>query len=93
MTVSTRYKEPTGNESSQDDFPVAQGVTNVNADDDWRFAAAVAEFGMILRDSPHRGEASTDQVRSLAKGAIGEDPYGLRAEFVELVNLYAGLAE
>jgi Ca-activated chloride channel family protein len=89
MTVATRYKEPTGDESRQDDFQVPRSGASVQADDDWRFAAAVAEFGMILRHSENQGDASIDQVRSLATGALGDDPYGLRAEFVELVGRYA----
>jgi Ca-activated chloride channel family protein len=88
MTVSTRYKAPDGDESTQDDFAVPQDAPRVAADDDWRFAAAVAEFGLILRNSEHKGQASLDQVRSLAGGALGADPYGLRAEFLELVDLY-----
>jgi Ca-activated chloride channel family protein len=91
MTVSTRYKAADGDESKQDDFAVPQGGDKVSADDDWRFAVAVAEFGLILRDSQHRGAASLDQVKSLAEAALGEDPYGLRAEFVELVERYREL--
>jgi Ca-activated chloride channel family protein len=91
MTVSTRYKDPTGAKSKQDDFPVPQDVAAVAADDDWRWAAAVAEFGMILRGSPNKGEANVDQVRQLAQGAVGADPYGLRAEFLDLVDIYASL--
>ncbi|MDR1635433.1 MAG: von Willebrand factor type A domain-containing protein [Bifidobacteriaceae bacterium] len=89
MTVSTRYKDPDGTESKQDDFPAPIDAPDVADDDDWRWAAAVAEFGLILRDSQHKGEATLEQVKSLAGGALGEDPYGLRAEFLELVDLYA----
>ncbi|MDR1266548.1 MAG: von Willebrand factor type A domain-containing protein [Propionibacteriaceae bacterium] len=92
MTVSTRYKEPTGDESVQDDFTVPQDAPGVAEDEDWRFAAAVAEFGMILRGSEHAGEASLSQVKSLAEGALGEDPYGLRAQFLELVDLYEAVS-
>jgi Ca-activated chloride channel family protein len=91
MTVSTRYKDADGDESKQDDFEVPQDQPDVAADEDWRFAAAVAEFGMILRNSPNRGEASIDQVKSLAGDALGADPYGLRAEFLDLVAVYGNL--
>jgi len=54
--------------------------------DRFRFSAAVAEFGMILRNSKHRGNATTADVISLASGARGTDPDGYRAEFIRLVQ-------
>ena len=48
--------------------------------------AAVAEFGMLLRDSPYRGESSFDQVLELAQGSKGADPEGYRSEFIQLVK-------
>jgi Ca-activated chloride channel family protein len=53
---------------------------------DIRFAAAVAAFGMLLRDSEHRGTATFGDVLALAKAGQGDDPGGYRAEFVELVE-------
>ncbi|MCB1096136.1 MAG: von Willebrand factor type A domain-containing protein [Verrucomicrobiae bacterium] len=54
---------------------------------DFQFAAAVAGYGMMLRESPYRGDVSTTMVRQLAEGGLAFDPYGLRREFVELVRL------
>lgn len=56
------------------------------ASDDLRFAAAVAAYGMELRNSPHRGTTSLRLVRQLAKDAEGRDTKGYRAAFIELVD-------
>ena len=60
--------------------------------EDFRFSAAVASFGMLLRGSEHRGAASVDGVLSLARGALGRDPHGDRAEFVSLVEAFRRIA-
>src|SRR6185369_5244836 len=63
LTVRVRYKEPGETTSRQIDFALRDGgETFANASDDFKLAAAVAEFGMILRDSPHRGKASMHDV-------------------------------
>ncbi len=56
------------------------------APSDFRFAAAVAQFGMILRDSPHKGNGTLAGVLETAEEAKGADPAGSRAGFVELVR-------
>ena len=53
---------------------------------DYRFAARVAEFGILLRDNSNKANATYDQVIELAEGAIGKDPEGYRKEFVRLVK-------
>jgi Ca-activated chloride channel family protein len=53
---------------------------------DFAFASAVAGFGMLLRDSPHRGSLTYRAVRELAAPALGDDPDGYRAGFLELVR-------
>lgn len=53
---------------------------------DYRFAASVAEFGILLRDNSNKANATYDQVIELAEGAIGKDPEGYRKEFVRLVK-------
>ena len=57
-----------------------------------RFSSAVAEFGMLLRDSEHRGLASWEQVLDLARGAVGDDPQGHRTEFLVLARSAQQLA-
>ncbi len=87
LTLKLRYKEPTGDTSQERVFPLEDtGTTFENASTNLRFAAAVAEFGMLLRDSAHRGEASLAHVTATAAGALGTDPGGLRAEFLDLVR-------
>ena len=56
------------------------------------FAAAVAEFGMLLRQSEHRGASSYASASALAKRFRGPDPDGYRAEFVRLVELAEAVA-
>ncbi len=87
MTIKFRYKKP--NEE------VSKLITHVLNDkskkleetsSNFRFSAAVAEFGLLLRDSEFKGKANYNQVISLAKGAKGEDSEGYRAEFIRLVE-------
>lgn len=87
LTLKLRYKEPTGDTSQERAFPLEDtGTTFENASTNLRFAAAVAEFGMLLRGSAHRGEATLAHVTATAAGALGTDPGGLRAEFLDLVR-------
>jgi Ca-activated chloride channel family protein len=87
MTVKLRYKEPEGGPSRllTTVLEVSETVWQ-DMDDDFRFACAVAGFGMLLRDSEHKGKASYDMVIELAKGALGRDEEGYRHEFVRLVE-------
>ena len=91
LTLKLRYKAPDGDVSTLMEIPVANKlVTFDNADRDFQFAAAVAAFGMILRDSPYKGTATLDYVletAQAAQGVAGEAPDEHRAEFVELVKL------
>ncbi|MBC8145359.1 MAG: von Willebrand factor type A domain-containing protein, partial [bacterium] len=87
MRVRLRYKLPDSDVSSLIEGPVIdRGVRIERASDDFRFAAAVAEFGMLLRDSRHKGNATYDDVLRLANGAKGLDSYGYRTEFISLVE-------
>ena len=91
MNVNIRYKRPDGEQSVLLSHPVRAPRADARPSDDFRFAAAVAEFGMLLRDSEHRGRSSVDDVLSLARGALGEDPHGHRRAFVRLVEDYRRL--
>lgn len=89
LTLKIRYKQPEGGASKKLEFPLEDsdsGKSVADADADFRWAAAVAEFGMLLRNSRHVGDGSFDAVLELARGAIGDDPQGYRAEFVDLVR-------
>jgi Ca-activated chloride channel family protein len=87
MLLKLRYKQPEGDESKLLHFPVTDGALAFDAaDEDFRFAASVAAFGMLLRKSEHVGSATYDQVMTWASNALGEDPHGYRAEFLDIVR-------
>jgi Ca-activated chloride channel family protein len=93
LTVSFRYKPPTESESRLLSVAVKDRNTRfADASDDFRFSAAVAQFGMILRDSPQRGNVTMAQVIATARSARGEDLHGYRAEFVNLAEMAEMLA-
>ena len=82
-----RYKQPEGDQSVKVEFPVAAEAKRMDqTSDDFRFAAAVAGFGMMLRDSAHKAGLSYDQVLNLAASAAEDDPDAYRAEFIRLVK-------
>ncbi|CAN5421750.1 hypothetical protein BH09PLA1_BH09PLA1_36130 [soil metagenome] len=91
LTVKLRYKAP--------DAPIEQGTSKLlefpvkdpgqpfaNVSKDFKFASSVAAFGMLLRESPYKGNATLDGVIELAQEGRGEDVNGYRAQFIELVR-------
>ena len=87
LTLKLRYKLPDEFISSKVEFPVTDGDGDFDqAEDDFRFAAAVAGFGMNLRRSRYAGSWTLSNVLEVAESSIGGDPHGLRAEFVEMVR-------
>ena len=94
MTVKLRYKQPDGNTSTKVEIPVKGKVLEADeTSDNFRFSAAVAEFGMILRESEYKADATLGQVIELAKEARGEDEEGIRSEFLRLVRLAGTLKD
>jgi Ca-activated chloride channel homolog len=91
MTVKLRYKAPDGDESRLMSVPVKNHTSELSQN--VGFAAAVAEFGMLLRKSAYRGSSSHAEAASLARRFRGSDPDGYRAEFVRLVELAAALSQ
>jgi Ca-activated chloride channel family protein len=91
LTVRLRYKEPKGSTSKLLEQPVSDRTGA--ASEDMRWASAVAEVAMLLRQSEHRGRASWDQVLTLARGARGADEQGYRGEFIGLVETARTLSE
>src|SRR3954471_5638566 len=87
LTLKLRYKEPDGETSRLLTQPVLdESVPLSAASETLRFAAAVAELGLLLRESPHKGRASYEQVAEMASQALGGDPDGDRAGFLQLVH-------
>lgn len=85
LTLSTRYKEPGGDESRLIETPVGEDAVADELSGDMTFAAAVAEFGMILTDSEFKGDSSYESVVELLKAAPLTDAY--REEFFSLVKI------
>jgi Ca-activated chloride channel family protein len=88
-TVKVRYKAPDGDASRLLSTVLANRAQAMTAN--IGFASAVAEFGLLLRQSDHRGTASFESIIARTRTFRGADPEGYRAEFTKLVDLAAGL--
>lgn len=87
MTVKLRYKKPEENTSRLITRILnRQDISQSSVSDNWLFASSVAEFGLLLRDSQYKGNASYQTVLERAQPAKGQDPWGYRAEFIHLVE-------
>lgn len=87
LTVKMRYKEPAENNSKELSVSLIDKINNLdNASADFKFAAAVAEFGLLIRDSEFKQKASFDNLISLARAGKGKDDYGYRAEFIQIAE-------
>jgi Ca-activated chloride channel family protein len=87
MLVKLRYKAPDGDTSKLIKLGlVDKSGSYRKASDDFRFACAVAGFGMMLRESPHKGSLTYETVVELADSAASTDPQGYRREFLTLVH-------
>ena len=94
LTIKLRYKKPDGFKSILIERSVQGKIKDRNElSANFRFSAAVAEFGLLLRDSEFKANASLEQVVELAKSAKGEDEEGYRSEFIKLVQATGGLAK
>ncbi|WP_339497387.1 vWA domain-containing protein [Pseudomonas sp. EA_15y_Pfl1_P101] len=88
--LRVRYKPAAGGESQLIARPISTESTK--ASDDLRFAAAVAAFAQQLKgDGRYTGSMNLQDTAALARSARGDDPFGLRSEFVQLVELAQGL--
>ena len=91
LFIKLRYKDPNGNRSRL----LSHTVMDVEAvpSSDFRFAASVAAFGMVLRDSKYCGEADLAAVLRWARSSVGRDREGYRREFVRMVEEAQRLAD
>ena len=87
LTVNIRYKAPNGDKSRLLDYPVEAAVYQEEMSENLMFAAAVAEFGMVLRDSDYKGTADFSGVMELAESCIRLDTDDYKKEFLELAEL------
>jgi len=89
MTVKIRYKAPDGDVSTLMTTAVADRTQSTP---ELGFAAAVVEFGMLLRDSEFKGASSFSEALALAQRFKGDDPHGHRAEFIRLIGAAEGVS-
>ena len=83
-TVKVRYKEPDENESKEDEYIIDSSYLEKGTGSEFGFASAVAEFGLVLRNSRYKASASLESAADRAKENINNDVY--RAEFVSLAK-------
>lgn len=87
MTIKFRYKPPKEEKSKLIEHPVIDpDISLAETSNNFRFSAAVAGFGMLLRDSKFKGNLTYDAVLELAKASKGKDPESYRSEFIRLVE-------
>jgi Ca-activated chloride channel family protein len=91
--VKMRHKKPDSDTSTLREMPVKDKTVEYGkASEDFQFAAAVASFSMLLKDSPYKGHSNYGLVLELAAAATKHDPGGYRAEFIDLVKQAKSLA-
>lgn len=87
LTIKLRYKKPDGDVSAKMEFPLREENTTFSkSSDSFRFASAVALFGMILRKSEFLKDGDLNQVINIAKNSKGQDSNAYKAEFIDLVK-------
>jgi Ca-activated chloride channel family protein len=87
MTLKLRYKKPDGKKSKLIVHPLKdKNISFTRTSDNFKFSAAVAAFGMLLRDSEFKGNTTYKSVLNLARNGKGKDIFGYRSEFVQLVE-------
>ncbi|WP_246552488.1 vWA domain-containing protein [Vallitalea pronyensis] len=90
MTIKVRYKEPEGHTSQLIEVPV-KDTAFFKPTREFYFASSVVEFGLLLRDSEYKGDASYENVIQRAKANKGDDVEGYRSEFIKMVELAKNL--
>ena len=91
LTVKMRYKDPAGEASKEVVGVLSSGAGPVGMSEDFAFAAAVAEWGLVLRGSQYKGSADLTAALKRAEGSAQYDPGAHRKEFLELVRTTIGL--
>ncbi|PIQ24651.1 hypothetical protein COW36_10950 [bacterium (Candidatus Blackallbacteria) CG17_big_fil_post_rev_8_21_14_2_50_48_46] len=87
LNLKLRYKRPNQEKSELITRPVKDTALALNqTSDDFRFSAAVAGFGLVLRNSAYKGDWSLADSQKLASGAKGEDQHGYRKDFLSLLS-------
>jgi Ca-activated chloride channel family protein len=89
LYVKLRYKEPAEDSSKLVSHVVPDVVARPTAD--FSFAAAIASFGMILRDSEYKGDSSLEDIIATTQRSLSSDAHGYRADFLAMVRAYERL--
>jgi Ca-activated chloride channel family protein len=93
LTVKLRYKAPDGKRSRLIEMPLEENIAVLaKASESFKFSAAVASFGMMLRESKFKGATTYENILKLAQESQGTDSYGYRAEFIRLVEMCLALS-
>jgi len=92
FTVKLRYQQPTGTGASRLVSRTVRRDDGARGNENLRFAAAVAEYGMLLRDSEYKAQSNWENVLVLARQNLGSDPGGYRAEFLRLAEVARGMS-
>lgn len=94
MNIKLRYKKPDSDKSVLIEHPLKdENIAFNSTSDNFRFATAVAAFGMLLRNSEYKGVADFSTVRDMAQSAIANDEEGYRNEFINLVKKASSLKQ
>lgn len=94
LTIKLRYKQPDENNSNLIEQTVLdKHIPFRNTSDNFRFAAAVAEFSMLLRDSEFKQASTWDQSWEMARNSMGKDAEGYRSEFLQMIKAAQSLAK
>ena len=91
MYVKLRYKLPDEDESTMFDEMAGKEDFTTRHDRDFVFAAAVAEYALLLKDSEYASDASYDSLIKRARDSKGRDEHGYRAQFIQLAELASTL--
>ena len=87
FTIEFRYKDPTSDVSQLMTLDIPdQNASFDQASEHMRFAAGVASFGLLMRDSEYKGQTSYEQIYDWCSGAMSYDPGGYRQELLELIG-------
>ncbi len=87
LTMKLRYKEPDSYKSKLIEQVVEDAPESIRkTSDNFRFSAAVASFGMLLRDSEFKGSCTYESAVQLAESAKGKDAEGYRGEMIRLLK-------
>lgn len=94
FTIKLRYKKPDGNKSQLIERAIVdENIKLAKTSDNFRWAAAVAEFGMLLRESEFKGKADYAHCKALAESAKGKDANGYRRELIDMIDTMQRIAQ